>query len=117
MPRNLPLIAIPVDVSGIQFMAAGTPAPKIKDRQKGELKTDANGRTLYDVPALMRTQSARHGEPVVLTVPDEPQGIDMGVQLAVSGLVAYVWGNEGEDNRLRYGVSWRATSVTPEVTR
>lgn len=113
MARNLPVVSVPVDTSALTFLAAGTPAPKIKNRKTGELKTDASGRTLYDVPALMRSAQARQGEPVTLVVPDEPQGVDMGVPLAVSGLVAYVWGFEDDEHRLRYGVSWRAASVVP----
>jgi hypothetical protein len=113
MARNLPVITIPVNTDGLTFMGAGTPAPKIKDRQTGELKTDASGQTLYEVPALMRTQTARQGEPVTLVVPGDPAGVDMGIPLAVSGLVAYVWGIEDDRQRVRYGVSWRAASVTP----
>lgn len=112
MARSFPVVSVPVDTSALTFLAAGTPAPKIKNRKTGELKTDASGRTLYDVPALMRSAQARQGEPVTLVVPDEPQGIDMGVPLTVAGLVAYVWGFEDDEHRLRYGVSWRAATVT-----
>src|SRR4051794_34695688 len=107
-----PTITIPVDISGTVFMAAGVPAPKLADRDAGLLKTDREGRTLYEVPVLKRDASATQPELIKVTVAGEPDGVDMGVPLHVTGLVAYVWGMNDRDGNLRYGVSFRAESLT-----
>jgi hypothetical protein len=112
-----PTITIPVDIAGTVFMAAGTPVPKLADRETGELKTDREGRTLYEVSVLKRDPSATRAELIAVTVAGEPAGVDMGVPLHITGLVAYVWGMNDRDGNLRYGVSFRAESVTAGTTK
>src|SRR2546421_7787945 len=108
---NNPTITIPVDIAGTVFMAAGTPVPKLADRENGVLKVDREGRTLYEVPVLKRDASATRAELITVTVAGEPSGVDMGIPLHITGLVAYVWGMNDRDGNLRYGVSFRAESL------
>lgn len=102
---------IPVDTSPFQtVMAAGVPAPRIKDRETGELRTDSEGRTVYQVPVLVIPVGS-DGEVIRVSVPGEPAGVSAGVHLSLRDLVAVPWNVEGRDGRPRSGVAFRASAV------
>jgi hypothetical protein len=103
--------SIRVDITGTVFLAAGPPVPKVGNRQTGEVKTDRDGRTLYEVPVLKRDPDASRAGLITIAVAGEPDGVDMGVPLKVSGLIAYAW-EIRENGTFRSGVSYRAESLT-----
>lgn len=98
---------IPVDTEGLRFIAAGDAEPKIANPETGEIKTDAEGRTLYAVPLLPIPNDDR-GNSIKVTVPaSEPPAVTEGEPVSVDGLVAFAWAMNG-----RSGVAFRARSIS-----
>ena len=99
---------IPVDTSRMAFMAAGSPRPKLKDRQTGEIKYNADGSPIWQlkVPAQVEDHD---GEPLLISFPS-PNAITarLGTPLTVQGLTAIPWEHNG-----RHGVAFTASSVAP----
>lgn len=104
---------IPVDLTGMTFIVAGEPEPKIVDRATGEVKRDAEGRDLYTIPLLPKPNDDRRNPVIVVTFPSEtfPQ-IPEGVQIRPVGLTAFFWSMNG-----RSGLGFRAESIAPAAVR
>ncbi|MEZ7127770.1 hypothetical protein ACBR40_20800 [Nonomuraea sp. AD125B] len=100
---------IPVDISGLSFIVAGEPEPKIVDRATGEVKRDAEGRELYTIPLLPKPNDDRRNPVIVVTFPSAtfPQ-IPEGVQVRPVGLAAFFWSMNG-----RSGLGFRAETIAP----
>ncbi|MGH3329349.1 MAG: hypothetical protein ACRDPT_16430 [Streptomycetales bacterium] len=98
---------IPVDTSRLGFIAAGDAEPRIKDPASGELKVDAEGRTLYGVP-LLPIPNDDHGRSIKVTVASgSPPVLTVGQPVDVVGLTAFGWAMNG-----RSGIGYRAESIT-----
>ncbi len=98
---------IPVDTSGLQVVCMGEPSPKVADRATGEVKTDAEGRTVWQVEVAAKPADASGGM-VRISVSGEPKGLTFGQLLRVEGLVALPW----EQND-RHGIAFRAAKIEP----
>ncbi|MGH3343680.1 MAG: hypothetical protein ACRDPK_12555 [Carbonactinosporaceae bacterium] len=103
---------IPVDTSRLSFIAAGDAEPKIKDPSSGELKTDAEGRTLYSVPLLPVPNDDRGRSIRVTVAASEPPAVSVGQPVQVVGLTAFGWAMNG-----RSGIGYRAESITTTTAR
>ena len=93
---------IPVDTSGMTFMAAA-PARPATDFDTRQHKTDENGELLYNLQVVVLDPDG--AQVITLKVPGDP-GVGQGAMLELEGLVAVPWSmNE------RSGVSFRANRV------
>jgi len=100
---------IPVDVSGLSFMVAGEPEPKIVDRETGEVKKDSEGRDLYTIPLLPQPNDDRRNPVIVVTFPSEDfPRISQGIKVRPVGLTAFYWSMNG-----RSGLGFRAEAIRP----
>ncbi|MFJ7154484.1 hypothetical protein ACIQUQ_06060 [Streptomyces sp. NPDC101118] len=104
---------IPVDTSAAMVMVAQPPAPKIANRQTGEVATDRDsGATLMSVDVMFVMDG--NAEILTLTVPETGISgtLTMGTPVALTGVVARPWENEFNGQK-RHGISFRAVAVTP----
>lgn len=80
---------LPLD-SSRTLLAMGPAVPRIKDAQTGELWTDRNGATMYEVQLVMQVDG---GAPLPMNVAVPETGlsaepIDMGSRVKAAGLMA-----------------------------
>ena len=94
---------LPIDTSGMMFLAAGPPEPVV-DFDTKAAKVDESGQTIFAVQVV----GLRDGGAEVLSVKvaGEPKGIAQGVAVKLVGLVAQPWAM-GD----RSGVAFRATRI------
>ena len=104
---------IPVKDSALEFTAAGAPTPRVKDRDTGELRTDSEGRTLYQITVLAGRVGG-DGELIKVTVAGKPEGIRRGTPLTVTGLEAIPWA-QLRNGVLYSGVAYRAETVSVDT--
>jgi hypothetical protein len=93
---------IPVDMSGLTFMAAA-PARPVTDFDTRQHKADENGEPLYNLQVVWL--DAEGAQIITVKVAGDPQ-VGQGGLLALKGLVAMPWSMDG-----RSGVAFRANSV------
>ncbi|GAA3849056.1 hypothetical protein [Streptomyces sedi] len=100
--------SIPVDTTrlGVLRCAVG-PEPKLADYERGEVKKDRDGNTVYTVAVMVR-QDGRRVSVIEVAVPGEPKGLAEGTEVRITGLEAFAWAM-GD----RHGVSFRASAITP----
>ena len=96
---------MPIDTSGMAFIAAGGPEPVV-DYDSRRPKTDENGVPLYAVAVMAMVDGA--AEVISVKTPGEPKGITAGVGLRLAGLVGVPW-SMGD----RSGVAYRAAGIEP----
>ncbi|WP_214107248.1 SCO3933 family regulatory protein [Acrocarpospora catenulata] len=101
--RNIP---IPVDTARLTITCVKAPQPRVLNRDTGEIKTDKNGQTVYEVTASVEDEFGRI-ELVKMSVSGQPP-ITIGQQINPIGLVGYVWEISG-----RWGISYRASAMLP----
>ncbi|UED85847.1 hypothetical protein [Streptomyces profundus] len=102
------MVALPIDTARFTgIFCAVPPAPRVANRETGQLRVDREtGKTVYQVGlCLMAGTSA---DVVNVSVPGEPNGVQVGVPVQVRDLVATPWENDG-----RHGVAFRATEIKP----
>ncbi|MFD0148631.1 MULTISPECIES: SCO3933 family regulatory protein [Streptomyces] len=103
---------IPVDTSAAMVMVAQPPAPKIANRQTGEIATDRDtGAPLMTVDVMFVMDG--NAEILNLVVPKTgiSEELSMGTPVALTGVVARPWENEFNGQK-RHGISFRAVAVT-----
>ncbi|MFB7532576.1 hypothetical protein ACFC0C_31065 [Streptomyces sp. NPDC056178] len=103
---------IPVDTSTAMVMVAQPPAPKVANRQTGEIATDREtGATLMTIDVMFVLDG--NAEILNLTVPQTGVSgeLAMGTPVALTGVVARPWENEFNGQK-RHGISFRAVAVT-----
>jgi hypothetical protein len=105
--RNIP---IPVDTSRLTFMCVADPRPRVVSQQTGEIKTDKNGQTVYQVGLSAADQTGRV-ELVNVSVSGEPQ-IRAGQVVHPVGLVGFVW-EQTRGGEARWGIAYRADAINP----
>ncbi|WP_406343606.1 hypothetical protein [Streptomyces sp. NBC_00648] len=100
--------SIPVDTTRLGVLrCAIAPEKKISNSETGEVKRDRDGNPIYTVAVTVR-QDARRISVIEIAVTGEPRGIEEGMTVKVTGLVAFAW-SMGE----RHGISFRADAITP----
>ena len=80
---------IPMD-SSRTLLAMGPAAPRIKDRQTGEIATDRDGVSQYEVQLVMPMDGAQ-ALPMAVSVPEtglSGDSIDIGTRVKATGLIA-----------------------------
>lgn len=96
---------LPIDTTGITFLAAGPPEP-VLDFESKAARLDENGAPLYSVQTAALADGG--AEVIAVKVPGEPKGIAQGTAVKLTGLVATPW-SMGD----RSGIAYRATQVEP----
>lgn len=98
--------SIPVDTARMVFMAAGGARPKLKNRETGEIRLNAQGVQVWQVKVLAQVDD-NDGDALLISFPAQtPPPLRLGMPLRVSGLVAIPWEMGG-----RHGVAFSAASV------
>lgn len=106
--RNIP---IPVDTSKLTFVCVAAPRPRVLNRDTGEIKTDKNGQTVYEV-ALSVTDETGRIELIRVGVAGEPSSVTLGMPVRPVDLVGYVW-EMSRGGEARWGIAYRAASIVP----
>ncbi|SDR05256.1 hypothetical protein [Thermostaphylospora chromogena] len=99
-------IPIPVDTSKLTITCVKAPRPRLLNKDTGEVKTDKNGNTVYEITASVEDDSGRI-ELVRIGTTGEPP-ITAGDRINAVGLVGYLWEMSG-----RWGISYRASALLP----
>jgi len=94
---------LPIDTSGMTFLAAGPAEPALNYDTKA-VKVDDNGQAIFSVQVVALVDGGAEVLPV--KVAGEPKGIVKGGGLKLVGLVAQPWSMDG-----RFGVAFRATQI------
>ena len=94
---------LPIDTSGMTFLAAGPAEPALNYDTKAA-KVDDNGQPIFSVQVVALVDGGAEVLPV--KVAGEPKGIVKGGGLKLVGLVAQPWSMDG-----RFGVAFRATQI------
>ncbi|TWE18620.1 hypothetical protein FB465_3701 [Kitasatospora atroaurantiaca] len=106
---------IPVDTTGALVMVAQEPRLKLKNRQTGEMATDAE----TGVPLMtLDVTFVANGQADILSLtvpqPGIPEGLVPGTLVALTKLIARPWENEFNGQK-RSGIAFRADAVTATV--
>ncbi|MEV4104162.1 hypothetical protein AB0J42_28270 [Nonomuraea sp. NPDC049649] len=99
-------VPIPVDVSKLAITCVKAPRPRVLNRDTGEIKTDKNGNTVYEVTVSVEDEFGRI-ELVKIGITGEPP-VGVGDQVNAVGLLGYVWEIAG-----RWGIAYRANALLP----
>jgi hypothetical protein len=107
------LRSIRVETSAATILLTEAPETKVKDRQTGEIATDAtSGETLMTLGVVY----IEDGESALLKVTIPKSGVGEGLELgapdALPGLVARPW-ESTFNGQQRHGIAFRAAAVTP----
>jgi len=105
--RNMP---IPVDTTKLTFVCVADPRPRVLNKETGEVKTDKNGQTVYEVAVSAADDSGRI-ELLRLGVSGEPS-VNVGMPVRPVDLVGYAW-EMTREGTTRWGISYRAASILP----
>ncbi|MDT0341912.1 SCO3933 family regulatory protein [Streptomyces litchfieldiae] len=105
--------SIRVETSAATILLTEAPAPKVRDRQTGEIAKDAvSGETLMRIGVVY----IEDGESslIQVTVPESgvSEGLALGAPVALPGLVARPW-ESVFNGQQRHGIAFRAAAVTP----
>ncbi|MCO5992998.1 SCO3933 family regulatory protein [Actinoallomurus rhizosphaericola] len=103
-------IGIPVDTRALTFVCVAPPAPKLVNRETGEVKVDAEGRTVFQVGLSVATEAGRI-DLVTVNVPGDPE-VQVGQIVTVSDLIARPW-KQVIGGQERHGISFGASAVVP----
>ncbi|QHC20590.1 SCO3933 family regulatory protein [Streptomyces sp. GS7] len=104
-----------IDTSTAVVFVATAPAPKLVNKQTGEIATDREtGARLMTLGLLISDEG--EGNLYQVTVPETgiPEGLTPGTPVTVVGLKARDWENEFNGQK-RHGISFRAASVVTAV--
>ncbi|WP_219465670.1 SCO3933 family regulatory protein [Nonomuraea rhizosphaerae] len=107
--RNIP---IPVDTAKLQFTCVKAARPRLVNKDTGEIKTDKNGQTVYEITMTVEDESGRI-ELVKIATSGEP-AIVAGQEVTPVDLVGYVW-EISQGGSTRWGISYRAASIVPAM--
>ena len=99
---------LPIDTTGMTFLAAGPPEP-VLDFESKTPKVDENGAPLHSVQVVALNDGG--AEVISVKVAGQPKGVSQGAAVKIAGLVATPW-TMGD----RSGVAFRAQQVEPTLT-
>ncbi|MFI2910055.1 hypothetical protein ACG2OD_17640 [Streptomyces sp. PDY-4] len=102
---------IRVDASTATILLTEAPAPKVRDRQTGEIAKDAmTGEALMTVGVVYIDEG--ESSLIQVTVPESgvTEGLTVGAPVSLPGLVARPW-QSVFNGRERHGIAYRATAV------
>jgi hypothetical protein len=104
--RNIP---VPIDTARLTFVCVTEPRPRLVSQDTGEIKTDRNGQTVYQV-GLSAADASGRVELVNVSVSGEPQ-VRVGQVVNPAGLVGFVW-EQTRNGEVRWGIAYRADTIT-----
>ena len=96
---------LPIDTTGMTFLAAGPPEP-VLDFESKTPKVDENGAPLHSVQVVALNDGG--AEVISVKVAGQPKGVGQGSTVKIAGLVATPW-SMGD----RSGVAYRAEHIEP----
>jgi hypothetical protein len=101
---------IRVDTSETTFVCVASPRARVADRETGEVKTNRDGVTLFQVGvcAMSGDGDQEDAATINVTVAGAPKGIRRGMPVTVTRLEAVPW-EQGD----RHGIAFRAAAITP----
>ena len=99
-------VPIPVDTTKLAITCVKAPRPRLLNKDTGEIKTDKNGNTVYEVTVSVEDEFGRI-ELVKIGITGEPP-IKTGDAVNAVGLLGYVWEMAG-----KWGISYRASALLP----
>lgn len=108
--RNIP---IPVDTARLTFVCVTDPGHRLVSQQTGEVKTDRNGQTVYQV-GLSAADASGRVELVNVSVSGEPE-VRVAQLVQVAGLVGFTW-EQTRNGEVRWGIAYRAETITAAAT-
>ncbi len=94
---------LPIDTSGMTFLAAGPPEQVVNFDTKA-VKVDDSGQPIFAVQIVALVEGG--AEVLAVKVAGEPKGITKGGSVNLVGLVAQPWSMDG-----RSGVAFRAVKI------
>ncbi|MFJ8488659.1 hypothetical protein ACIRBZ_09815 [Streptomyces sp. NPDC094038] len=104
---------IRVDASTATILLTEAPAPKVRDRQTGEIAKDAvSGEALMTIGVVYIDEG--ESSLIQVTIPESgvTDGLTVGAPVSLPGLVARPW-QSVFNGRERHGIACRATAVMP----
>jgi hypothetical protein len=107
--------SVDVDTSQSKFMAASPAMPKVANPETGEIAVDwQTKQPVCQVAVVVYRQGSLRGDQIVVNVPGELSGIEPGMWLELSGLVArpYPVKDRRSGEVTDIGMTYRAESVT-----
>ncbi|MEU3305289.1 hypothetical protein ABZ729_36580 [Streptomyces sp. NPDC006678] len=102
---------IRVDASTATILLTEAPAPKVRDRQTGEIAKDAvSGEALMTVGVVFIDEG--ESSLIQVTIPESgvTDGLAVGAPVSLPGLVARPW-ESVFNGQQRHGIAYRATAV------
>ncbi|MFD9950740.1 hypothetical protein ACFWYW_58635 [Nonomuraea sp. NPDC059023] len=99
-------VPIPVDTSKLVITCVKAAKPRLLNKDTGEIKTDKNGQTVFEVMVSVEDEFGRI-ELVKIGIAGEPP-VAAGQRLNPVGLLGYVWEIAG-----RWGIAYRASALLP----
>jgi hypothetical protein len=94
---------LPIDTTGMTFLAAGTPEPVLDFETKAP-KADENGEAIFAVQIVVLADGS--ADVIGVKVAGQPKGVTQGSQVRLGGLVASPWVMHD-----RSGVAFRASRI------
>ncbi|MFV8188146.1 hypothetical protein [Streptomyces sp. AF1B] len=104
---------IRIDASSATILLTEAPAPKVRDRQTGEIAKDAlSGEALMTIGVVYIEEG--ESSLIKVTVPESgvTEGLTLGAPVSLVGLVARPW-ESVFNGQQRHGIAYRATAVAP----
>ncbi|MET8126062.1 hypothetical protein ABZV67_23325 [Streptomyces sp. NPDC005065] len=104
---------IRVDASTATILLTEAPAPKVRDRQTGEIAKDTvSGEALMTIGVVYIDEGESSLIQVTLPESGVTDGLTVGAPVSLPGLVARPW-QSVFNGRERHGIAYRATAVMP----
>lgn len=104
---------IRIDASAATILLTEAPAPKLRDRQTGEIAKDAmTGEGLMTVGVVFIDEG--ESSLISVTVPESgvTDGLAVGSPVSLPGLIARPW-ESVFNGQPRHGIAYRAAAITP----
>jgi hypothetical protein len=98
-------VKLPIDTTGMTFLAAGPPEPVLDFESKAP-RVDESGAPLHSVQVVALNDGG--AEVIAVKVAGQPKGVTQGSTVKITGLVATPW-TMGD----RSGVAYRADLIEP----
>ncbi|MEV5804035.1 SCO3933 family regulatory protein [Streptomyces parvulus] len=104
---------IRVDASTATILLTEAPAPKVRDRQTGEIAKDAlTGEALVTVGVVYIDEGESSLFQVTVPETGVSEGLTVGAPVSLPGLVARPW-ESVFNGKERHGIAYRATAIAP----
>ncbi|MFH8978295.1 hypothetical protein [Streptomyces sp. NPDC017890] len=102
---------IRVDASTATILLTEAPAPKVRDRQTGEIAKDAlTGEALMTVGVVYIDEGESSLFQVTVPETGVSEGLTVGAPVSLPGLVARPW-ESVFNGKERHGIAYRATAI------